>query len=236
MTDPIEPNTDVSPVEPIEQEPTVTPQPPDPEPVTTPPAVPQVPDGPPDGFVEQARFTGAIQKIEELTISNRTQATALEAKSSELEQLKSQASTKAQETNIVVGERDKLLNASAEEVRTLNTEAIKLRAYQRKVEMAKKIGRPELINVLDIVPDMEDNEALETVMRDIIGFRDSGIEQREKELTSGIVPNAPRLESVPSKPTTEEGWKSYVDSFQVGSDARAVALNEHGDWMFAKPK
>lgn len=233
MTTPIEDTTVVSPDEPVDD---TTPQQPIPDPAPTTPVEPPAPAGPPDGYVEQARFTGAIQKIEELTVANRDQATRLDTQTSELELLKLTASSKDQETTIVVGERDKLLNASADEVRALNTEVTTLRAYKRKVEMAKKMGRPELINTLHIIPDMEDDEALQAVMTDILGFRDTGVEQRERELTSGIIPSTTHIEAVDVKPTTDEGWKRYVNSFPTGSKERAAALEEQGDWMYPKPE
>jgi hypothetical protein len=204
---------------------------------STPPVVPTTPpapQGPPDGFVEVSRFAGATKKIEELMIANRDAEGQLLAAKEQIASLQLSVDGKSREADIVVGERDKLLSSQAEELASLRTENAKLRAYQRKVEMAKGLGKPELINVLHIIPDMEDDEALKAVMTDVIGFRQEGVQQREHELTTGIIPVTPSFDDVESTPTTAEGWDRLIDSFPLGSRERAKALEDKGDWLFKK--
>ena len=86
------------PVEPVE-----TP----PQPVATPPAT--QPQGPPEGFVEKARFDGLVRKVEELTLTNRGLTDNLTQTSSEKEQLTGQLAIKDTDKAAAVGEYQKQL-------------------------------------------------------------------------------------------------------------------------------
>jgi hypothetical protein len=100
--------------------------------------------------------------------------------------------------------------------------------------MAIEMKRPEVIMALHIIPDMDNEEALRAVIEDVLGFRDEGALQRERELTSGIIPHNPVLPDTPSEPTTVEGWQRHVDSFPLGSEERAAAITKQGDFLFKR--
>jgi len=225
-------NTSATPVEPVltplQQEP--------PEPASTPPAQPapvvKPTAGPAEEMVPLARFTGAIQKVDQLTMKVKDLETNILSKNSEIEQLKLGLQTKGQETDIVVGERENLISSQNAELVALRQEAKELRAFRQKVEMAKELGRPELINALHIIPTMESKEALRSVMSDVLSFRDEGALQRERELTSGVLPHTPQLGDVDEKPSTHDGWQRRVDAFPIGSPERKKALDEMGEWIF----
>ncbi|HEY45699.1 MAG TPA: hypothetical protein G4O14_02810 [Anaerolineae bacterium] len=218
----------------------ITPDPAPAEPVVAPPVTPAPATPPagstPDGFVEKGRFDGAIRKIEELTIASRSHAEELKAKDLEIERLTASLSSKDIEKTVAVGERDKNLETALTENQALLTEVQQLRAYKMKVETAREMGRPELIQILDKIPDLADAEVLKSVMADFVKFREDGIKERETALLSGITPPAPPIHNAPEKPTTGEGWSAYVNKFPIGSKERQAAFDEWGDWQIAQAK
>jgi vacuolar-type H+-ATPase subunit I/STV1 len=173
--------------------PTETPpaQPPPAEPVTT-------PSGPPDGFIEIARYNGLVKKVETLTLANRELEAQITGKTSEIEQLNSQIALKDTEKTVAVNERDKQLETSMTENQSLQAELKELRGLKLKLEVAKDLNRPELVNILDRLPNLEDKEALTTVAEDFLGFADDLVQQREEQLTSGITPPVGPINETPA--------------------------------------
>lgn len=226
----------VTPVEPVEDPIETPPQPVTPEPEPTPPVEPVAPvAGSSEYEVMANRLTGAFKKIEKLTIDNQAHVANAATQTSDIEQLKLQLQTRGTETDIVVGERDKLLTSQSEELIALRAENVDLKAFKRKVDMVIELDRPELVKALHIVPNMDNDEALRAAMTDVLGFRDEGALQRERELTSGIVDHSQSIEVVSDKPTTTEGWDKLIESHPLGSPKRAQALKEKGDWIFGGP-
>lgn len=196
-------------------------------PPVTPPAV--VPD--PGAVTDEKRLGGAILKIEELTIANRALVSDLAARDLKIEQLGVQLGQVGIEKTVAVGERDKNLEAVITEKQALDTEVIALRAYKMKVETAAKLGAPELITLIDRIPDMVDQEALETVMNDFLGFRQDGIKERETALLAGVTPPAPPIQNVPTTPTTDKAWSEYCNSLPLGSPERMKAQDDWFVWQ-----
>lgn len=188
--------------------------------------------GPPEGYVEKERFSGAIKKIQTLTTELETKGDTISQLNSKIEQLSGEVAAAKAEKQTIVGQRDETIEQHITTNKELEQELKQLRTFKRKVEKAKEMGRPELIKVLDIIPDMEDEEALETAMQDVLSFRDEGAQARESELKSGIMPSSSSIENVPDKPTTEEGWERYVQKFDEGTQEHQQAMDEWGDWLF----
>ena len=236
MTTPIEEPV-VTPVEPVEDPIETPPQPVTPEPEPTPPVKPVAPvAGSSEYEVMQNRLTGAFQKLEQLTTDIQAHVANAAIQTSTIEQLELQLQTRGTETDIVVGERDKLLGSQAEELIALRTEVKDLKAFKRKVDMVIELDRPELVKALHIVPNMDNDVALKAAMTDVLGFRDEGALQRERELTSGVVDHSQSIEVVSETPTTVEGWDRVINSHPIGSPERAKALTDKGDWMFKGPQ
>lgn len=210
---------------------------PPPDPALTPPVVPVEPtpvipptSKPPDGNWE-ARFKGSVLKVEELTIATRDLTGQLQAKSSEIEQLKAELAKKDVEKTVAVSERDKNLQVSLTESAAKDTELASLRAYKLKVETAREMGHPELVTILGSIPDMTDPEVLKAVMGDFVQFRESGIQDREKALLSGLTPSVTPIINAPVTPTTKEGWEQYINTFPLGSKERSAASDSWYDWL-----
>jgi len=208
----------------------------DPAPVTTPPATPPSnptppADNVPDGFVKQERFSGAIKKIEELTLANRGLNEQLTAKTSEMEQLNAQLASKDIEKTVAVGERDKNLEVALKKNADMEKELASLRAFKMKVETARELGHPELIGILDRIPAMEDADVLKDVMSDFVNFRESGIKEREQALLSGYTPPTPSVQPTDEAPQSNKEWEKHVNSLPVGSKDRQEAFDKWFDWQ-----
>lgn len=184
----------------------------------------------PPGYIEQARFTGAVQTIEKLTTEKRTFEGQLAAKTSELEQLRTQLATKDIETTVAVSERDKNLQTIVQEKAALEAEHTKAKAQLLKVEVAKELGKPELLLILGSIPDMTDKEALTTVMSDFVRFREDGVKERESQLLAGVTPPLSSVTVAPEWPVNSEGWQKLLNSLPLGSPERAKAFTAYGDW------
>ena len=193
-------------------------------PATTPPA------DPPAGYIEQARYNGLVKKVEELTLKLRETEGQLAAKTSEHEQLNEQLAIKDTEKTVAVGERDKALQTSLEENQALAAELNELRALKLKIEVAKDLNRPDMVAILDRLPNLTDKEALTTVAQDFLKWGDGLVSEREKQLSAGVTDPISPVTTAPAKPTSSEGWEQYVNSLPLGSPERLQATNEYGDW------
>jgi vacuolar-type H+-ATPase subunit I/STV1 len=193
------------------------------------PATPQ-PATPPAGYIEQARYNGLVKKVEELTLSLRETEGQLAAKTSEYEQLNEQLSIKDTEKTVAVGERDKALQTALTENQAKDTELAELRALKLKLEVAKELQRPDLVAILEQLPNLEDKEALTVVAKDFLGWGDQLVSEREKQLSAGVTDPISSVTAAPAKPTTSEGWENYINSLPIGTPERDDAFNEFGDW------
>ena len=119
----------------------------------------------------KARFDGAIRKIEQLTPDNRKLNEELAPKTSETEQLRSQLSVKDAEKLAAVGERDKRLQEVITAKTQLDGQLAELQALQLKVKVAKDMGRPDLLPILDTIPSMSDETALKSCPRNVRQLR-----------------------------------------------------------------
>ena len=146
---------------------------------------PQQAAGSPDW---EARYKGLVKKVEELTLAHRTTNEQLAAKTSELEQLRSQLVVKDAEKSASVGERDKLLQQTTQEKIALEAKLAELQGLALKVEVINELGRPELLKIANRLPSMTDREALKVVLQDFAGFADELVQKRERDLLAGVTP------------------------------------------------
>lgn len=191
---------------------------------------------PPAGENWEARYKGAVRKIEELTLSSRDLTTQLAAKTSEVEQLKLQLSTKDVEKTVAVSERDTKLEQFIKESAVSASELKELRAYQSKVKMANEIGRPELIKIIDRIPAVEDPAVMRGIMEDFTKFADDLVAQREKQIFSGVVPPIGPGGGLPQKPTSSASWEKQINSLPLGSRERAQAMDDYYEFLASQNK
>lgn len=206
-----------------------------PEPVSAPPEpTPQEPktddSSAPEGYIEQKRFTGAIQKIQSLTEELRSKDAELAAKNSTIEQLQQQQAVKDAEAQAGYGERDKKLEAALKEKQTIESEAQALKSKLRKIDMVKEAGHPELVAIIDTIPTFEDDELQKKAIEDIVGFTQAQVKAREESLLAGITPPATSTSPEDVKPNSDKAWKAAIDAEPVASKRQAL-FDEWFEWQ-----
>ena len=175
----------------------------------------------------KARFDGQVRKIEQLTIEVRRLNDELVAKTSQTEQLRSQLTLKDTEKTVAISERDKRLQDTLTAKSASDSELATLRALKLKVDVANKLGRPDLMEVMDAIPNMTDPAALESVLSTFAKFTDSKVKARETQLMAGITPAvSAAISAGPALPTNPADWMKYVESKPLGSPERAKAMDD----------
>ncbi len=186
----------------------------------------------------KARYDGLVRKVEQLTLDNRTLTEQLGGKSSELEQLRAQLGLKDTEKSAAISERDRQLQEAVQKATGYETELNELRALRLKLEVAKELGRPDLMKIAERIPNMSDKEALKTVLSDFANFADEAVREREKQLLSGITPalSAAQTSATPGVPTSEGEWMKFIEGKPLGSPERDKAWSDYWSFLEAKNK
>lgn len=205
-----------------------------PEPVVTPPATtlqdPPKPDSPSEPMVEQKRFTGAIQKIQTLTDELRTKDQESAALKSQIEQLNNAQAVKAAETQAGYGERDKQLEAALKSKQEIEIESGLLKGKIRKIDLAKELGHPELVSIIDTIPTFEDDDLQKKAMEDIISFSDGRVKAREESLLAGVTPAVSSTPSVgDGQPASDDAWKATIEA-EPDPTKRSALFDDWWDW------
>jgi hypothetical protein len=184
----------------------------------------------------KARYDGLVRKVEQLTLDNRTLTEQLTAKTSEQEQLRAQLGLKDTEKSAAISERDRQLQEAVQKTTGYETELNELRALRLKIEVAKELGRPDLIKIAERIPNMTDREALKTVLSDFANFADDAVREREKQLLSGITPSLSAAQSNLNSgvPTSEGDWMKFIEGKPIGSPERDKAWSDY--WSFLEAK
>ena len=178
----------------------------------------------------KARFDGAIRKIEQITLENRRLNEELAGLTSQREQLSSQLAVKDAEKSAAVNERDKRLQEIVQAKGSLEGQLAELQSLKTKVDVVKKMGRPDLVEIFDSIPNMTDPTALENVLGTFANFADKKVRAREQELMAGITPGVGSAHSSSSVPTTPGDWMKYIEAKPLGSQDRAKAMDDY--WQF----
>jgi hypothetical protein len=179
----------------------------------------------------QARYNGQQVKLQQ----NAATIQALSSQVAELQQqvanLSVQLGAKDGEHTTQVGQRDQTIQALNQEVSSLKTQIATLQGLQSKLSIVKKLNRPELISIMDAVPASEDPAQLEQLFNNLIGFTDSMVQARERQLTAGVTPTGGG-NGVPSKPkpATSQDWEKHLNSLPLGSKERETAMNDWYAW------
>lgn len=180
----------------------------------------------------EERYKGASSKINELMREINSLKEQLLARASELEQLRSELSLKTEEGKIATATRDDKLNVILAEKQTLEQELATLRALKLKVDTAKKLGKPELLMVVDLVPNVTEPAAMEYTMQQFAAYGEAMAKQRETQLLSGVTPMAGgQTSALPSTPASQEAWLKKINELPLGSTERRSAMDDYGKWL-----
>lgn len=188
------------------------------------------PSQPTDAVNWEARYKGMVKKVEELTLSGRETQEQLQAKISEIERLEADLGLKDTEKTVAVSERDKQLNELVQSKTDLEQELSSLRALSLKVEVANEIGNPEMLAIVDTIPNLTDKEALTSLMTNISDWGDKRVKAREEQLLAGSTPDVTPTPPQVSLPTSNDDWQNYVNQVPIGSDEREQRMNAWRDW------
>lgn len=184
---------------------------------TTPPAAVAAPEG----FVEAARFNGAMQKIQELTLANRSLTDQLAAKDQSIGSFQATMTQKETEWNAKAGEFSTQLEAVKGEKTTLAAKVALSEATALKMKIIQELKRPELYAILDVIPNETDEAALRTKIQALANYSSDLAKGREEQLMAGITRNETPVVNATPLPTTEAGWSALVNSLPLGSPERA---------------
>lgn len=195
-------------------------------PVEPTPAAPQ-----PENW--EARFKGQVRTIEQLTLRNRDLEAQLAARTQELEQARAQLTAKDTEKNVAVAERDKQIQDAITGRTSVEKELAELRAYKLKVETIRKMGKPQLLRILDTIPAMSDETALNTVITNLAQFTDEIAQERERQILAGVTPQGSGSPKNPTLPSSDEAWMSHINALPLGSPERGKAFDEYWSWLEA---
>ena len=172
----------------------------------------------------EARFKGLQRKYNALVETKSELETQLSDLTSTRDGLEKKLDTLSVEKDTLVTDNKRKFDELTERLTEREQELEKLASYQKKVQVARELGHPELIRVLDVVPDTTDEDALKESFKSIIELANDAVRQREDQLAEGISPGAAESDGTPM-PTTEKGWLDYIESLPLGSDERARAYD-----------
>ncbi len=191
---------------------------------------------PPEGFVPVERLNGALAKIQELTLANRALAEQLATKDVQLAETRTQATKLEAEKGQLVGQHTTVLKELNEKYTDAHGQLAQKAALERKLSAIKTSGHPELLAIIDSLPVAEDDEKQLQVINNMAAFATDLVKKREQELLAGNVDTSSGVGSLPAKekPTTDEGWQAYINTFPLGSKERQGAFDEY--WLFANRK
>jgi hypothetical protein len=183
--------------------------------------------------VEKARLDGALLKVQELTLANRTLTDQLAVAVSQVGQTQGTVAQKEAEKAALTSEHTTSLQAlQAKLDEAQRTIAVNL-SEKMKIDALKAINRPELIAILESLPVGADLEATKANYLKIASFGDGLKNKREAELLAGITTTTGQGGPItPPEPTNEADWSKAIDALPFGSPARQQAWDKY--WAFTQ--
>jgi uncharacterized small protein (DUF1192 family) len=178
----------------------------------------------------EARYKGMVKKVEELTLSSKATQEQLAAKTSDIERLEAELGLKETEKSVAVSERDKQLNEIVQSNQSLTSELERLRALELKVKVANEIGSPEMLAIVDSIPNVSDEEALTSLMKNISDWGNEKVKARETELLAGVTPDITATPAQVEVPQSNEDWQEYVNQAEFNTPEREQRMNAWRDW------
>ena len=104
------------------------------------------------GYVPEARLTGALQKIQELTLTIKSLQDQLSAANTRVGELQAQAQSKETEWSAKVGEGSQALQAMTGERDSLKADNARLQAELDKAKIVGELKHFSLLPILDQIP------------------------------------------------------------------------------------
>lgn len=190
-----------------------------------------------DGYVPEARLTGALQKIQELTLTNKSLTDQLAAVNTRVGELQAQSQSKETEWSAKVGEGSQKLQDVTGERDNLQAENARLQAELSKAKMVGEMGHHSLLPILDQIPSDPDPEKQKANIARMAQWANDMLAQRESQLTAGQTNTVTQPPITPGgeTPRTAKQWEAYMEKLPFGSPERSAAWDEY--WKaLNKPK
>jgi hypothetical protein len=187
----------------------------------------------PEGFVEVGRLNGALRKIEELTLLNKTLTERMTGLTNEKTTLQADLQQKEGVWTAQQSEFTTKLASAEKTTAELNAQLAKYQAMQLKMKLIGELNAPQLYSVIDVIPDGTDEATMKAAIQKLAGFASQIAQSREKELTAGIT--TIEQNQGPQLPTTDQGWKDYIAGLQFGSPEYQKAMDSWHSWLFKQP-
>jgi hypothetical protein len=192
---------------------------------------PQNRPDPLQGYVPEARLTGALQKINELTLTNKSLTDQLSAANTRIGELQAQAQSKETEWSAKVGESSQALQAVNGERDDLKAENARLQAELAKAKMVGELKHYSLLPILDQIPSDPDPEKQKQNIERMAAWAHDMLQQREAQLTAGnttvVTQPASTLVENGETPKTPKQWETYLESLPFGSPERQAAWDQY---------
>ena len=198
---------------------------------TTPAQQEQVKPPQPQGDDWEARYKGLVPNVQKLTEQVKALQTELATKVSEIERLTGQLGLKDVEKTAAVGEATKTIEQLTQTNQASQTELARLQALELKVKTAVELKKPELISLLDTIPNVTDPEALKTIMTSIDDYAAMQVKTREAQLLAGTGMPAGGSPVPTAGPQSQEEWQRAIEKAPLGSKERANLMDNYGDWL-----
>jgi len=182
-----------------------------------------------EGYVPEARLTGALQKIESLTLTMKSLQDQLTAANTRIGELQAQGASQETEWNAKAGEQANAVKGVTEERDALKARIASLEAQQKKIQMIADLGHYNLLAIADQIPVQADEAKQKEAIERMANFAKGLVEGREKELTAGttVVTTNPAATELP---TTSQAWNKYLEGIPFGTPEREAAWAKFFDW------
>jgi chromosome segregation ATPase len=177
----------------------------------------------------EARFKGLQRKYNVLVETKGELDNQLADERAKREQIQKQLDTLSNEKESLTAENKKKIDELTASLNEKDQTLSELSYVQKKVKVANELGHPELLQLIETIPNTDDEERIKESMKTILGFTKSQIEAREQQITEGLSPGEAGGSEQPL-PSTEEGWMEMIDKLPLGSDKRQEAMDAYFDW------
>jgi hypothetical protein len=184
----------------------------------------------PEGFVEAARLNGALRKIEELTLLNKTLTERMTGLTSEKTTLQADLQQKEGVWNAQQSEFTTKLGSAEKTIAELNTKLASHEAMKLKMKLIEELKAPQLYSVIDVIPDGTDEAVMKTAIQKLAGFAHQIAQSREKELTAGLT--TIEQNQGPQLSTTDKGWQELIAGLSFGTPEYQKAMEGWHSWLF----
>ena len=187
--------------------------------------------GIPDGYVPEARLTGALQKINSLTLTIQSLEGQLTAANTRLGELQAQGTQKETEWTTKAGEHATTLQGITKERDTLKQQLADATLNEKKHAMIAEMGHFNLLAIADQIPAHADPAKQKEAIEKVAAFADGLVKARESQLTSGttVVTTQPPEQNV-KLPDTAAAWEKHINSLPWGSPERSKAFDDYYEW------